>query len=95
VRGPDGLDAGSAAADDRGNEGRVTQSGVPHLDGGGPDFGRMIEALRLAQERITAASPPDEVVAETAGLMENLAALPWRRCPGGAAVAAAVRAGVR
>ena len=51
-------DAGSAAADGRGNEGRVTQSGIPHPDGGGPDFGRMIEALRLAQERITAASPP-------------------------------------
>ncbi len=69
-----GLDAGSAAASDRGNEGRVTQSGIPHLDGGGPDFGRMIEALRLVQERITAAGPPDEVVAETAGVLEKLAA---------------------
>ena len=70
MRGPDGLDAGS----DHGDEGRLAQSGIPHLDGGGPDFGRMIEALRLVQERITAASPPDEVVAETAGLLEKLAA---------------------
>jgi acyl-coenzyme A thioesterase PaaI-like protein len=74
VRGPDGLDTGSTAAGDRGNDGRPTQSGIPHLDGGGPDFGRMIEALRLAQERITAAAPPHEVVAETAGLLEKLAA---------------------
>jgi hypothetical protein len=59
VRGPDGLDAGS----DHEDEGRLAQSGIPHLDGGGPDFDRMIEALRLVQERITAASPPDEVVA--------------------------------
>ena len=70
MRGPDGLDAGS----DHGDEGRLTQSGIPHLDGGGPDFARMIEALRLVQERITAASPPDEVVAETAGVLEKLAA---------------------
>jgi len=70
VRGPDGLDAGS----DHGDEGRLTQSGIPHLDGGGPDFARMIEALRLVQERITAASLPDEVVAETAGVLEKLAA---------------------
>jgi len=70
VRGPDGLDAGS----DHGDEGRLAQSGIPHLDGGGPDFGRMIEALRLIQERITAASPPDAVVAETAGVLEKLAA---------------------
>ena len=34
----------------------------------------MIEALRLVQERITAAGPPDEVVAETAGVLEKLAA---------------------
>jgi acyl-coenzyme A thioesterase PaaI-like protein len=34
----------------------------------------MIEALRLIQERITAASPPDAVVAETAGVLEKLAA---------------------
>ena len=70
MRGPDGLDAGN----DRGDEGRLTQSGIPHLDGGGPDLARMIEALRLVQERITAASPPDEVVAETAGVLEKLAA---------------------
>ena len=70
MRGPDGLDAGS----DHEDEGRLAQSGIPHLDGGGPDFDRMIEALRLVQERITAASPPDEVVAETAGLLEKLAA---------------------
>ncbi len=72
MRGPDGLDAASAAAG--GHEGRPTQSGIPHLDGGGPDFARMIETLRLVQERITAASPPDKVVAETAGLLEKLAA---------------------
>ena len=70
MRGPDGLDAGS----DHEDEGRLAQSGIPHLDGGGPDFDRMIEALRLVQERITAASPPDEVVAETSGLLEKLAA---------------------
>ena len=57
MRGPDGLDAGSAAAEDRGNEGRVTQSGVPHLDGGGPDFGRMIEALRLPTPSVSASAP--------------------------------------
>ncbi len=76
MRGPDGLDAGNDRNDrnDRGDEGRLTQSGVPHLDGGGPDFARMIEALRLVQERITAASPPDEVVAETAGVLEKLTA---------------------
>ena len=34
----------------------------------------MIEALRLLQERITAASPPDGVVAETTGVLEKLAA---------------------
>jgi hypothetical protein len=34
----------------------------------------MIEVLRLVQERITAASPPDEVVTETARVLEKLAA---------------------
>ena len=34
----------------------------------------MIEALRLVQERITAASPPDQVVTETADVLEKLAA---------------------
>jgi hypothetical protein len=33
----------------------------------------MIEALRRVQERITAASPPDQVVTETAGVLEKLA----------------------
>ncbi|HEY0718376.1 MAG TPA: PaaI family thioesterase [Streptosporangiaceae bacterium] len=54
--------------------GRVTRSGVPHTEDGGPDFGRMIEALRLVQERITASSPPHDVVAETADALEKLAA---------------------
>ena len=34
----------------------------------------MIEALRLVQERIAAASPPDDVVADTAVVLEKLAA---------------------
>ncbi|HEY2281577.1 MAG TPA: hypothetical protein VGI00_24730 [Streptosporangiaceae bacterium] len=34
----------------------------------------MIEALRLVQERIAAAGPPDDVAADTAGELEKLAA---------------------
>jgi acyl-coenzyme A thioesterase PaaI-like protein len=48
--------------------------GIPVSADGGPDFGRMIEALRLVQERITTASPPPEVVAGTADTLEKLAA---------------------
>jgi acyl-coenzyme A thioesterase PaaI-like protein len=48
--------------------------GIPVSADGGPDFGRLIEALRLVQERITTASPPPEVVAETADTLEKLAA---------------------
>ena len=36
----------------------------------------MIEALRLAQERVTAAAPPHEVEAETADLLDKLTATP-------------------
>lgn len=38
------------------------------------DFPRMIEALRLLQNRITGAAAPDRVVAETADALEQLAA---------------------
>ncbi len=86
AHGPDGLDAvpgGTSAGpgertylaprDSWANEpGRSW--GIPSTEGGGPDFERMIEALRLAQERITTASPPHDVVAETADSLEKLAA---------------------
>jgi acyl-coenzyme A thioesterase PaaI-like protein len=86
AHGPDGLDAAPAGAsagpgeqpysaprDSWANEpGRSW--GIPSSEGGGPDFERMIEALRLVQERITTASPPHDVVAETADTLEKLAA---------------------
>jgi acyl-coenzyme A thioesterase PaaI-like protein len=41
---------------------------------GAPEFGRLIEALRLVQERITAADPPSDVVTEAAEMLEKLSA---------------------
>jgi acyl-coenzyme A thioesterase PaaI-like protein len=61
AHGPDGLEPG-------------TSWGIPLSEDGGPDFGRMIEALRLVQERITTASPPHDVVAAAADTLEKLAA---------------------
>jgi acyl-coenzyme A thioesterase PaaI-like protein len=61
AHGPDGLE-------------RDAWWGIPHSEDGGPDFGRMIEALRLVQERITTASPPHDVVAGAADTLEKLAA---------------------
>ncbi|GGM82887.1 PaaI family thioesterase [Dactylosporangium sucinum] len=43
-------------------------------DGGGPDFGRMIEALRRIQDGITAADAPEGVVTEVADMLEKVAA---------------------
>jgi acyl-coenzyme A thioesterase PaaI-like protein len=40
---------------------------------GGPDWGRMIEALRLLQDRITGASPPLEQVTALAQQLEDIA----------------------
>lgn len=76
AHGPDGLDEGPrySGQPDSWTTGRGIQPGIPYTDDGGPDFGRMIEALRLVQERITTASPPHEVVAETADTLEKLAA---------------------
>jgi acyl-coenzyme A thioesterase PaaI-like protein len=76
AHGPDGLDEGLSYSGqpDSWTVGRVTQSGIPYTEDGGPDFGRMIEALRLVQERITTASAPHDVVAETADTLEKLAA---------------------
>ena len=76
AHGPDGLDEGLSYSGqpDSWTVGRVTQSGIPYTEDGGPDFGRMIEALRLVQERITTASPPPDVVADTVGTLEKLAA---------------------
>ncbi|MBV9795305.1 MAG: PaaI family thioesterase [Actinobacteria bacterium] len=69
AHGPDGLDERHFHPVPRGGW------GIPSSDeDGGPDFGRMIEALRLVQERITVASPPPEVVAEAADTLEKLAA---------------------
>ena len=73
AHGPDGGLAYSGPPDSW-TVGRVTESGLPYTEDGGPDFGRMIEALRLVQERIAAASPPHDVVAETADTLEKLAA---------------------
>ncbi|WP_238011908.1 PaaI family thioesterase [Dactylosporangium sp. AC04546] len=42
-------------------------------DGGGPDFARMIEALRRVQESITAADAPEAVVTEIADMLEKIA----------------------
>jgi acyl-coenzyme A thioesterase PaaI-like protein len=61
AHGPDGLEPD-------------TWWGIPLSEDGGPDFGRMIEALRLVQERITTASPPHDVVAGAADALEKLAA---------------------
>lgn len=61
AHGPDGLEPD-------------TSWGIPLSEDGGPDFGRMIEALRLVQERITTASPPHDVVAGAADTLEKLAA---------------------
>jgi acyl-coenzyme A thioesterase PaaI-like protein len=74
--GPDGLDKSPSYSGqpDSWTVGRVTQSGIPYSEDGGPDFGRMIDALRLVQERITTASAPYDVVAETADTLEKLAA---------------------
>jgi acyl-coenzyme A thioesterase PaaI-like protein len=44
------------------------------LAGPSADFEQMIDALRLVQERITTASPPPGVVADTADTLEKLAA---------------------
>jgi acyl-coenzyme A thioesterase PaaI-like protein len=76
AHGPDGLDEGRSYSGqpDSWTVGRVTQSGIPYTEDGGPDFGRMIEALRLVQERITTASAPHDVVAESADTLEKLAA---------------------
>lgn len=82
AHGPDGLDAApgtpggrpsSAPRDSWVNE-PVPTWGIPSSEDGGPDFARMIEALRLVQERITTASPPHDMVAETADTLEKLAA---------------------
>jgi acyl-coenzyme A thioesterase PaaI-like protein len=76
AHGPDGLDQAQpySGQPDSWTAGRVTQSGIPYTEDGGPDFGRMIEALRLVQERITASSPPHDVVTEAADTLEKLAA---------------------
>ncbi|GAB2972418.1 PaaI family thioesterase [Amycolatopsis acidiphila] len=60
MTGPEGLD----------------RRGWDHEPGeqGGPDFPRMIEALRLLQARMTGAGPPPETVTETAETLEKLAA---------------------
>ncbi len=82
AHGPDGLDAApgtpggrpySVPRDSWANEADSTW-GIPSSEDGGPDFPRMIEALRLVRERITTASPPHDVVAETADTLEKLAA---------------------
>lgn len=54
--------------------GLVSGTAEPDEEAHGPDFGRMIEALRLVQERITTASAPHDVVTETADTLEKLAA---------------------
>ena len=76
AHGPDGLDEGLAhpVPPDSWVPDRDTPWGIPLSEGGGPDFGRTIEALRLVQERITTASPPPAVVTETADTLEKLAA---------------------
>jgi acyl-coenzyme A thioesterase PaaI-like protein len=86
AHGPDGLDAVPPAASagqgerpysaprDSWANAPVPSWGISSGEDGGADFGRMIEALRLVQERITAASPPHDVVAETADTLEKLAA---------------------
>jgi len=42
---------------------------------GGPDFGRMIAALRLVQDRVAAANPPPSVVADVADRLDEVASL--------------------
>src|ERR1700744_2102740 len=76
AHGPDGLDEGPAysAPPDSWVPGRDATWGIPLSADGGQDFGRMIEALRLVQERITTASPPPAGVTETADTLEKLAA---------------------
>jgi acyl-coenzyme A thioesterase PaaI-like protein len=41
---------------------------------GAPEFPRLIQALRLLQERVTAADPPSDVVTEAAETLEKLSA---------------------
>ena len=82
AHGPDGLDAApgtpggrpSPAPRDSWVDEPAPTWGIPSSEDGGPDFARMIEALRLVQERITTASPPHDMVAETADTLEKLAA---------------------
>jgi hypothetical protein len=60
VTGPDGLDSDS-----------WNNNQPPR---GGPDFERMMQAVRLLQARITGAAAPAETVTETAETLEKLAA---------------------
>ncbi|KAA9153191.1 PaaI family thioesterase [Amycolatopsis acidicola] len=50
-------------------------SATPGVAGqpGGPEFGRMIEALRTVQAAITGAAPPPEVSAEVGAILETVA----------------------
>jgi hypothetical protein len=53
---------------------------TPLEPAGGPDFGRMIQALRQLQESVAEARPPDDVVATVAASLEQLEAVlsPYR-----------------
>ena len=62
MTGPDGLDRPSE------------WNHEPEGDRGGADFTRMIEALRLLQDRMTGAAAPAETVTEAAESLEKLAA---------------------
>jgi acyl-coenzyme A thioesterase PaaI-like protein len=44
-------------------------------DGGGPDYGRFIEAVRTLQDHARAADAPDAVITEAAELVEKVSAL--------------------
>jgi len=44
-------------------------------DGGGPDYGRFIEAVRTLQDHARAADAPDAVITEAADLIEKVSAL--------------------
>src|SRR4051794_41635964 len=54
---------------------------------GGPAFGDFIEAVRLLQDRITGARPPDDRVAALTAQIQTLAdeLLPWQGSEWGAA----------
>jgi acyl-coenzyme A thioesterase PaaI-like protein len=50
-------------------------SPIEPTTGGGPDYGRFVEAVRTLQDHARAAAAPDEVITEAADMIEKVSAL--------------------